>query len=317
MARVRVGDDRAEVVYRLPELVECSILKSGGPRPALFAVVEQLGGEELRDLVGDGVGGVVCGVDVSGGSARPGKNVTESSGREHAADRVGEMWDEWVDARIRVVVLTCEIGSGFEGARSGRGALPARHVDSLEVLRHLGQLHRVEAARVSSRPLPTEIKAGRCRSGPLRNVASRLTRHTSRSHRPLLLSPSTRGSSTVSWRAHRRDTGSARYLSSRRRRRRSRVGRYEQSGVATSVSGASMRRLNTVECGVVTHAHGPFGTPRPGGPRRRMRRVRRTLRRSGCGEWGVESGVWGVRELRSDDEETTQSLGDRCVMRAG
>jgi hypothetical protein len=152
MARVRVGNDWAKVVYRLAELVEGSVLESGGPRPALFAVVEQLSGEELGDLVGDGVGRVVCDVDVSGSSAGPGENVTESSGREHAADRVGERWDEWDDTRSWVVVLTCEIGSGLERARSGGGALPAGHIDSLEVLCHLCQLHGVEAAWVSSRP---------------------------------------------------------------------------------------------------------------------------------------------------------------------
>jgi hypothetical protein len=90
MSRVRVGANWAKVVHRLPELVEGSILKSGGPRPALFAIVEQLGGEELGDLVGDGVGGVVCGVNVSGGSTRSGNDVIESSGCERAAGCVGE-----------------------------------------------------------------------------------------------------------------------------------------------------------------------------------------------------------------------------------
>lgn len=58
MTGVCIRDDRSEVVDGRSKFLP---LRHGtGPCPALFTIVKQLGGEQLGDLVRDGVGGVVC-----------------------------------------------------------------------------------------------------------------------------------------------------------------------------------------------------------------------------------------------------------------
>jgi len=57
--RVGICDERAQVVDGRGQVFALGQCLTA--RPALFAVMEQLGGEELGDLVGDGVGRVIWG----------------------------------------------------------------------------------------------------------------------------------------------------------------------------------------------------------------------------------------------------------------
>lgn len=60
---ISVRDNRPKVVYRLADLGKLSfaaLLQCAAPGPSLLAVVEELSLKELGDLVGDGIGGVVC-----------------------------------------------------------------------------------------------------------------------------------------------------------------------------------------------------------------------------------------------------------------
>ena len=119
---VGVGDHGAEVVDGRGELF--SLGQGLGAGPSLFTVVEELSGEQLGDLVGDSVGGVVWGLSVS---------ITTQVERKKVK-RCGKK------------SLTSQIRTRFEGAGSGRAALPSRDVDGLEVLGHLGDLDGVQTA---------------------------------------------------------------------------------------------------------------------------------------------------------------------------
>ena len=94
---IGIGNDGTEVV----DVGDVGALALGGGDAllALLPVVEQLGHEQLVDLVGDGVHGVIG-----------------------------------------------QIGRGLVGGRGGGRALPARHVDGVEELGHLGDHGGVKAA---------------------------------------------------------------------------------------------------------------------------------------------------------------------------
>jgi hypothetical protein len=112
VASVGIGDNGAEVVD-----VGSGVLAlgdGGATGVALLAVVVELSSEELSDLVGDSVGGVVLGLAMLG--------------------------------KMR---LTGKIRARLERRRGGRRALPARDVDGLEVLGHLGDLDGVQTVWVS------------------------------------------------------------------------------------------------------------------------------------------------------------------------
>jgi len=68
MTGIRIRNDRPEIVNRWSELLPRR--HRGVPRPLLLAVVEQLSGEKLGDLVGYGVGGVVW-TGISSGQRTP------------------------------------------------------------------------------------------------------------------------------------------------------------------------------------------------------------------------------------------------------
>lgn len=82
---------------------------------SLFPVVEQLGREQVLDLIWDSVVGIIY-----NGSDESNWHTAGGGGR------------------------TCKIRTGLMGARSGTGRLPSRDVHGLEILGHLCYLDRIK-----------------------------------------------------------------------------------------------------------------------------------------------------------------------------
>lgn len=125
---VCVGDNGAEVV----DVWGLGALSLGHADTglALLAVVEQLGHEEVLDLVGDGVVGVVYGILKGALACR-------------LAHPRRILHFECSDAAT--AILTSKIRTGLVGGAGGGRGLPAGNVDGLEVFGHLGDLDWVQS----------------------------------------------------------------------------------------------------------------------------------------------------------------------------
>ena len=116
---VSVRNDGAQVVN--VRNVGALLLGGGDTLLALFPVMEELGHEQVVDLVGDSV-------------------LHSSVSNLQSIQRV---YHPKIQTHHRVV---CKIGGGFIGRGGGRRALPARDIDGVQVLGHLGDHGGFETA---------------------------------------------------------------------------------------------------------------------------------------------------------------------------
>ena len=122
---VTVSNDGAEEINLGG--VEPLLLGHESASLTLLAVMEKLGLEELLDLTGDGVGGVVSKIGSGllggggGGRALPSRNVDALEVLGHLGDLDGVKSTEGVDVLLVVETLTAEVVHLLGGVRGGRG----------------------------------------------------------------------------------------------------------------------------------------------------------------------------------------------------